>query len=258
MDAGHWDVSAVGEFDPACFHGFIYEIEELKTGRLYVGRKKFRVKSQSKKSQWMAYTGSCEPLNEAIAEQGKSAFAFRILRLCSGQCELTYTENEIQHARDVLRAKLPTGERKYFNRAIGYKHYAGLEKQSDATKEKIRQALLGNHNCLGRFPTPETKRKIAVQLTGNRNAAGSVRTPESRERYSRSKKGIPKTPEHRAKLAEANIGKVQPPEVRAKIAVANSLLRWWMKGDQECRAVECPGEGWSLGRKLLTPPVSVG
>ena len=29
IDYGHWDISAVGDFDPAEFFGFIYEIEEI-------------------------------------------------------------------------------------------------------------------------------------------------------------------------------------------------------------------------------------
>jgi hypothetical protein len=255
MDAGHWNIDAVGEFDPAEFFGFIYEIMELATGRMYIGRKKFRIKNQNKRQQWQNYTGSCEPLNELIAEHGKDAFSFCIIRLCSGQCELTYSENEIQHARDVLRAKLPTGEKAYFNRAIGYKHYAGLEKQSEATRIKISRALLGNTNCaghqnsLGHKMTDESRRRISE---GNK---GKVRTAEMRERYAASKRGIPKTVEHRQKLSEANIGKVRSDESKNKASETLSRLKWWNNGVFQVRTEERPpGDEWLPGRLLRKKP----
>lgn len=144
MDYGHWNTSAVGEFDPADWFGFIYRIEERATGKAYIGKKFFLHKrkktksnaSRTKDSDWRNYTSSSAFLNDLIDEKGKDAFDFYILRLCSGKCELGYTEEEIQFAHDVLRARLPDGSRKYFNSTIGYKNYAGLEKQ---TKESARK-----------------------------------------------------------------------------------------------------------------------
>ena len=180
MDAGHWDCSVVGEFDPSEFFGFIYEIQELPTGKAYIGKKFFKHKrkktksnpSRTKESDWRFYTGSCEPLNEAIQERGKDQYAFRILRLCSGRCELTYSENEIQFARDVLRARLPNGERKYYNKTIGHLLFAGVEKQTEETKEKIRRAHLGiprpdlaERNRQGH--TEQAKQRIKVSWEGD-------------------------------------------------------------------------------------------
>lgn len=140
---GHWDISAVGEFNPALFFGFIYEIQERATGRRYLGKKVFRFKrkktksnpSRTKESDWRDYTSSCVPLADAIEAHGKDHFAFRILKLCSGRCELGYTELEMQFACDVLRARLPNGEPMYFNKTVGYKNYAGLEKQTAETRQ---------------------------------------------------------------------------------------------------------------------------
>ncbi len=143
---GHWDTTAVGEFDPAQFFGFIYTIEERDTGRLYVGKKQLRFKrkktkkdkSRTKDSDWRDYTSSSVLVNDLIAERGKDAFAFRIVRLCSGRCELGYTELEECFARDVLRATLPDGTRRYFNGTIGYKNYAGLATQTTSTRCLLR------------------------------------------------------------------------------------------------------------------------
>ena len=155
MDYGHWDIKEVGPFDPKEFFGFIYVIEERATGRAYLGKKFFTHKrqktksnaSRTKESDWRTYTSSSELLNTLIKEQGKDAFDFRIVRVCSGRCELGYTEEEMQFALDVLRARLPNGDRKFFNRTVGYKNYAGLEKQTLLTKSKLARMMKGDANA---------------------------------------------------------------------------------------------------------------
>jgi hypothetical protein len=139
-DYGHWDISIVGEFDCLDFFGFIYEIEEIDTGRIYIGRKQFRTKTRA---DWRIYTSSSEDVKALIKERGKECFMFRILILCAGKSQLTYEEERLQYCSDVLRTRLPNGERKYLNKSIGYKHFAGVEKQTEQAKEKIRQSLSG-------------------------------------------------------------------------------------------------------------------
>ena len=144
MDFGHWDISAVGEFDPADWFGFIYRIEDRLTGKSYVGKKQLRFKrqktlknkSRTKDSDWRDYTSSCEPLNDAIEERGKGDFDFRILQLCSGKCELSYSEQAIQFRLDVLRTRLPNGEHQFYNKTIAHFNYAGLDKQTAESARK--------------------------------------------------------------------------------------------------------------------------
>jgi hypothetical protein len=143
MDTGHWDVSLVGEFDPSNYVGFVYRITQKSTGKSYIGKKQFRFKrkktktnkSRTKDSDWRDYTSSSELLNELIDECGKDDFEFVILKLCTGKCMLTYSELEEQFAHDVLRARLPNGERKYFNQTVGHLNYAGLEKQTEEARQ---------------------------------------------------------------------------------------------------------------------------
>lgn len=143
MDAGHWDISLVGEFDPKDYVGFVYEITQKSTGKSYLGKKVFRFKrkktktnkSRTKDSDWRDYTSSSELVNTLIEEAGKDDFEFKILVLCPGKCHLTYSELEQQFAHDVLRARLPNGERKYFNNTIGHLNYAGIEKQTEIARQ---------------------------------------------------------------------------------------------------------------------------
>lgn len=144
MDYGHWNIDAVGEFDPVDYFGFIYEITQRSTGKSYIGKKFFKFKrkktkkdkSRTKESDWRDYTSSSELLNEMIDEAGKDDFEFKILILCTGRCMLTYCELEQQFAHDVLRARLPNGERKYFNNTIGHLNYSGIEKQTQEACQK--------------------------------------------------------------------------------------------------------------------------
>lgn len=144
-DYGHWNVSAVGEFDQASWFGFVYSITERATEKCYIGKKQFRMKrkktlkdkSRTKESDWKTYTSSCEPLNACIDEMGDDMFDFVIHRLCSGKCELSYTEQEYQFRCDILRARLSNGEHKYFNRTISHFNFVGLEKQTTESNRKM-------------------------------------------------------------------------------------------------------------------------
>ena len=97
-DCGHWlcDIDV-----PVGTYGFIYEIESLRTGQKYIGKKQMStirkmapLKGRKNKrhkiveTDWKSYTGSCNILNEEIEQDGKHNFVFTILRLCS--CKWSY------------------------------------------------------------------------------------------------------------------------------------------------------------------------
>lgn len=146
---GHWDVSAVGDFNASEWYGFIYVITNLKSGRRYIGKKNFtrrkrlrplkgtkRYRVSHPDSDWKTYCSSCDELKNDIAVHGEGSFYFQIIRLCSGKSELTFEEEHAQHAEDVLRSLLPDGTPLYYNGAIGTRHYAGLVKQSAQSRAK--------------------------------------------------------------------------------------------------------------------------
>jgi hypothetical protein len=112
MDLGHW---ISGEDWPDDCFGFIYEICNTKTGKRYIGKKQVQkiikrapLKGKKNKrhiiteSDWKTYTGSCNELNLEIDRQGKSDFAFTILKFCYNKWELAYYEAELQFKLGVL------------------------------------------------------------------------------------------------------------------------------------------------------------
>tara|TARA_R110000851_G_scaffold94713_1_gene205713 strand:- start:287 stop:688 length:402 start_codon:yes stop_codon:yes gene_type:complete len=112
MDIGHWKCDCDWATD--CF-GFIYEIQNIQTGKKYIGKKQVQrtlkrppLKGKKNKrhtimeSDWKEYTGSSNKLNEDISRSGKENFAFTILRLCYNKWELSYFETELQFKLGVL------------------------------------------------------------------------------------------------------------------------------------------------------------
>jgi hypothetical protein len=128
-DTGHWTFPF--EFTASEWFGFIYKITELSTGREYIGKKQFTnirkkvVKDRKNKktvkseSNWKSYTGSSTELNLQIKELGVDNYKFEIQSLHETKGSLYYAEVISHITNDVLRAKLPTGDKKYYNKWIG-------------------------------------------------------------------------------------------------------------------------------------------
>lgn len=107
-------------FDPAeeflqSYHGFVYCIEELSTGKKYIGKKFFwkpktlpvtkarkrKVKTKVQ-SDWRDYYGSSKELQERVIENGGSNYKREIIRLCGTKGECSYYEAKMQFELDVL------------------------------------------------------------------------------------------------------------------------------------------------------------
>ena len=127
------------------------------------------------------------------------------------------------------------------------------KKLTEKTKEKI--GIAGK----GRKHSEETKQKLRDLNKGK------TLTEEHRKKLSEAHKGKSLTEEHRKKIAEGLKGKTFTKErieklkaaasskrqdVREKISEANKNRKWWNDGCGNLKFVrECPGDGWSLGRK---------
>jgi len=99
------------EYDGTSY-GFVYLIENLTTGKKYIGRKYFtsagyrqingKKKKIRKPSDWQDYYGSNETLKKEIAEIGKENYRRVILHLCKNKSECSYFETYEIMSRHAL------------------------------------------------------------------------------------------------------------------------------------------------------------
>jgi len=97
-----WYYNGVPFEDDGTHLGFVYLIENLITGRKYIGRKYFskagykQVNGKRKKirkpSDWEAYYGSNDTLKREVAEIGAHNYKRTILYLCKSKSECAYWE----------------------------------------------------------------------------------------------------------------------------------------------------------------------
>jgi len=105
--------------------GFVYEIENLVTGKRYIGkklllhRKTRQVKGKKKKylaeSDWKTYWGSSKKLLEDIDIHGEENFKRTILVWCKSKGEANYLELYFQMKNNVLL------DENYYNDFVGVK-----------------------------------------------------------------------------------------------------------------------------------------
>ena len=116
-------LSSIDDFDNSeNLIGFVYKITNLKTGRIYIGKKnlyhskktkiskkeKTETKTRktfkvvTKQSDWMTYYGSCKELKDDLKVLGKSRFKREILEVCCTKKYLSYCELKHQILNDVL------------------------------------------------------------------------------------------------------------------------------------------------------------
>lgn len=122
--------------------GFVYEIENLETGKKYIGKKSLtstrtkklgvralaaqegkigRKKTKekiTKESDWKKYWGSDDELKKEVKDLGENKFKRTILRLCSGKKELSYFEEKYLYTNEVLEHP-----DKWYNKNIAGKYF---------------------------------------------------------------------------------------------------------------------------------------
>jgi hypothetical protein len=118
--------------------------------------------------------------------------------------------------------------------------------RSEETKQKMSEARTGeNNHFYGKSHTLETRNKLSERFSGeNHPMYGKNHSQESRQKISKVHKG--KIPWNKGKKG------VQIPseETKKKRSKAMKGRKWWNDSLGNCKLVlECPGDGWSLGRK---------
>lgn len=127
-------------------HGMIYLIEEISTGRLYIGQKQLwtkkpRMVNKKKKmikaeSDWKKYYSSSNYIMEKVEKEGWSDFKRSIVALVSSDGMLNYLEMKIQMDVRVLE-----NESKFINGYIGGKisrSHVSLNKIIDIDEEIMK------------------------------------------------------------------------------------------------------------------------
>jgi hypothetical protein len=126
---------------------------------------------------------------------------------------------------------------------------------SEETKKKLSEAHKGKTHSeeskrkmsevnKGKTLSEEHKRKISEAKKGK------TFSEESKRKMSEVNKGKTLSEEHKRKISETNKGRTLSEETRRKISEARKGRKWWNDGcGNRKRMLECPGNGWSLGRK---------
>lgn len=135
----------------------------------------------------------------------------------------------------------------------GENNYWYRKSHSEETRKKQSEAHKGENNSFyGKLHSEETRRKMSEAHKGkyggeNHYLYGKSHSEETRRKMSEAHKGEKNhfygkshSEETRRKLVELNKGKNNP----------NYGKKWWNDGCGNTKfAVECPGDGWKLGRK---------
>lgn len=122
------EIKSIDDF-PKESIGFIYKITNLKTNKIYIGKKvafftkkikiskkeKLELKTRKifkvvkKESDWQTYYGSSIPLKEDIKLLKESNFKREILKFCYSKKELSYYEVKYQMLNEVLEKESYNG-----------------------------------------------------------------------------------------------------------------------------------------------------
>lgn len=124
---------------PEQYQGFVYLIEEVDTGKKYIGKKFFwkpktlpKTKTRKRRvrtrveSDWREYYGSSDLVKQLVEQKGRCNFRRTILKLCRTKGECSYYEAKLQFEYDVLLRD------DFYNEFIGCKiHSKHLTKDLD-------------------------------------------------------------------------------------------------------------------------------
>jgi hypothetical protein len=116
---------------------------------------------------------------------------------------------------------------------------------SEESKRKMSESSKGKTH------SEETKAKISAAHKGKSSwNKGKTHSEETKAKMSEAHKGKTLSEEHKRKLSEVRKGKTHSEESKIKISEAKKGIKWWNDGCGNCkRMIECPGNGWRLGRK---------
>ena len=161
---------------------------------------------------------------------------------------------------DANRGKNHPNYGKTFSEETRRKMSASKKNMSDETRKKMSEVKKGeNHPFYGKTHSSETKRKMSevhknpseeTRRKKSEAHKGKTLSEETRRKMSEAHKGKTHSEQSKRKVGEANKGKTQSEETKRKRSVNIKGRKWWNDGCGNCKMmIECPGDGWKLGRK---------
>jgi len=134
--------------------------------------------------------------------------------------------------------------------------------KSEKTRRKMSEANKGKNNPnYGKSLSEETRRKMSEAQKGKirseehkrKNSEvhkGKTHSEETKKKLSEANIGKTLSEEHKRKMSEVQKGKIRSEEHKRKMSDVRKGRKWWNDGCGNCKMMlECPGDGWRLGRK---------
>ena len=193
------------------------------------------------------------------------------IKLSEAKKGKTLTKEHKAKLSEAKKGKTLTEEHKAkLSEALrGQKNHNFDKPLSEETRRKISEAHKANKTIppsrKGSILSEEHKRKIGESNKGKilseetkikLSEAKKNPSEETRRKISEAKKGKTHSEETKRKMSEAKkgntnlLGKTHSEESKIKISEAKKGIKWWNDGCGNCKMMlECPGNGWRLGRK---------
>jgi hypothetical protein len=120
---------------------------------------------------------------------------------------------------------------------------------SEETRRKMSEAGKGRiFSEEHRIKIGQSNKRRIVSEETRKKMSERIRSEETRKKMSESGKVKIFSEEHKRKISEAN--KNPSEETKRKMSEVKKGRRWWNDGLGNCKLMlECPGNGWGLGRK---------
>lgn len=258
----------------SCTSPFFYIIKHKLSRKLYAGYcSSHKHCNSSKFMTEYGYKTSSKYVKELINKDGLTSFEIIRIRHFPTSCDAINYESRFLHKINAMHNNI------FINQNNGGKEFRckghtkesrdkmGLSRKglthSDETKIKMsisskkrfeenpvtdKTKKLLSIAMKGKITSDETKMKISIACKGR------VTSDETKNKLSikrKGKRGHSQTQDTRKKLAEAGRkrkGEKRSSITKQRISEKCTGLRWWNDGSSVKRSVDCPGEGWSLGR----------